>query len=467
MPTAWYFRVKGQTQVHGPLEPTGLRSLAAEGRLRSDDLVAQSPEGPWYRADQVRGLFAAPGAGTQRAQPPASEASTSPPAPKAQPIATPPPVPPPSAPHETPHRPGRNVAEEIRLRKQMRRKRQLQFIYGSLAAIVLGLAVLVFVLVRPPTKAATANGDSAAARSPETSEPAVPDLPSDEGGVSVPGLDEILNGGGTSAEQRGAGEKETTRSAQAADPADLARDALAAFGQEYSKLTDRRGPIRVSVDKVEIGQPRLQTPTGFARPVNPYLIVRLQVANDGATDSAQYRSWAWMQPLAQVAAEGETGGHKIKRFRGGDIVGQQTEAEIAPGESIEEVLVFELPKEVDTALTLTLPGAAVHQSGAFRLVVPASRIVRSELFGAEAPAVTEGDETDGPATDSKEAEDEDDVPDVTVEMPDAPLAIPGLEDDPANRDRGPGFKDDVELKERMEAIQQEEDRRRGRTPEAR
>ncbi|RMF92610.1 MAG: hypothetical protein D6741_14710, partial [Planctomycetota bacterium] len=57
MAGTWFLRQQGNPQVYGPIEPETLRRYAAEGRVRPGDMVAQSPEGPWYPAEKVRGLF--------------------------------------------------------------------------------------------------------------------------------------------------------------------------------------------------------------------------------------------------------------------------------------------------------------------------------------------------------------------------------------------------------------------------
>ena len=58
MPPQWFCNLAG-SEI-GPLTPSQVKQLAAEGRLRKDDFVRKGTEGSWVRAEQVKGLFDTP-----------------------------------------------------------------------------------------------------------------------------------------------------------------------------------------------------------------------------------------------------------------------------------------------------------------------------------------------------------------------------------------------------------------------
>ena len=57
MPVQWF--VRGGGKVFGPLDSAKLKSLVAEGKIQKATEIAQSSNGPWHSAGNVKGLFAA------------------------------------------------------------------------------------------------------------------------------------------------------------------------------------------------------------------------------------------------------------------------------------------------------------------------------------------------------------------------------------------------------------------------
>lgn len=57
MPAQWFMR--GDGKVFGPLDSAKLKSLVAEGKINKTTEIAQSSNGPWHSAGNVKGLFPA------------------------------------------------------------------------------------------------------------------------------------------------------------------------------------------------------------------------------------------------------------------------------------------------------------------------------------------------------------------------------------------------------------------------
>lgn len=55
MSTQWY--VRSRDAVHGPFDSVTMRKFVAGGKIVRETPVAQSSQGPWYRASQIRGLL--------------------------------------------------------------------------------------------------------------------------------------------------------------------------------------------------------------------------------------------------------------------------------------------------------------------------------------------------------------------------------------------------------------------------
>jgi chemotaxis protein histidine kinase CheA len=71
MASKWFFKTIGET-AGGPLTSAQLREMAAAGRIKPKTQVAKSPDGPWFPASQLTGLFP-----EAQAEAPSSTAKTS------------------------------------------------------------------------------------------------------------------------------------------------------------------------------------------------------------------------------------------------------------------------------------------------------------------------------------------------------------------------------------------------------
>lgn len=58
MANQWYIQIEGK--VFGPFDNPGLARLAKDGRVNPDTPVRQEINGPWVRAERLKGLFAQP-----------------------------------------------------------------------------------------------------------------------------------------------------------------------------------------------------------------------------------------------------------------------------------------------------------------------------------------------------------------------------------------------------------------------
>ncbi|GAB6167122.1 hypothetical protein JCM19992_31220 [Thermostilla marina] len=454
MAGTWFLRQQGNPQVYGPIEAETLRRYADEGRVRPGDMVAQSAEGPWYPAEKVRGLFdeaksTSTSAGTA-AQPPVAKPLEAPPA-ATRSVASPR-TKAPSASKEKPL-----TADDFARRRRLRRRKQKTLVVSGLVGLVIGAVILIVVLIRPPVQSSSTSSPTAQA----SAEPNVPDLPIDSDGKPI--LDELGSELGVSTTA-----VSTSPAAPGGDELDSARQAAAAFGGEFSKLSDETAAARVQIVSAEIGRVRVEAGATTGHTANPYLILRMELTNRSGDKPLSYRSWSLSGNEITVTQRGEQP-LKQKALRGMKVVGQQAQGTIPPGDTIDEVLVFELPEGVtDPAglkdLELKLPASAFGEEGEFSLYVPVSQVKLAPDMEPDRPGLMRRPQADEAAVAEKPNTEPTAKPkDEPEEEYDEAIPIPGLEDD-QSADPGPGFSDDPELMKRFETIQQEEDRRTGRAP---
>ncbi len=359
----WYCRLLSTGQTIGPVTGRDLKSLAERRQIGPRDMVAQSLEGPWYPAAQIRGLFAdvvASPAETTANRP----MSTGGPAIGVSPPTTTPPhvaaIPIPVGQGTAAESDSERSAAlgEIRRRKLFRKRHQKKLIGGLLIAFVAANAVLLVVLWWPR---GGASPDVPPARQPTIGDQATQKLKP----LDTADLDTLLP------------ESVVKASARATQPSALA-DTAAAFGTALSKLSDQNGNVRIVIEKVERGYPQLLQGTVRAWPAQPLLIMTLAISNSETGDAIDYRGWKTVPELAYLSLSPT--GPSIARLRtftaGVEVVGSAKPTRLAPGDSVHDLLLFPLPDEQAETFYCTLIGDPVGAKGArFQFIIPASSIV--------------------------------------------------------------------------------------------
>lgn len=406
MAAEWFCYIAGRE--FGPLSAQELRTMVAEGSLTPRHHVRRGRDGPWIEAGQVKGLFpptpqqsAPPAVGQSGsspniaaavpkavpARPTASSSNSAIPVvnvPTAVPFGQPVPgvasgvhvplagaaptiaaaprtgtpgsatlvggVPNPTS-NATPHPP---VSPEKLLLQKRKRTNRLLFT-GGLA--VLGVVALVGVAVlfwprgeRKPTAAADAADRLRGAEEADL----LRKNEADSGKAALQAADSAernTGGSGASPALATSDHTDTTETPNETwTPADTAV---------------RRGSFEIRVDQVGPGKPVLvpESGAGGRRTFrNPMLIIKLSLRNIAGEGGAIYRPWSYR--YEGVSLRDDRGRVIVPapvRARGLLAEGQQAvpQVEVDQDQVVEDLLVFEIPRETIRSLRLLLPGAAV------------------------------------------------------------------------------------------------------------
>lgn len=470
----WFCKLAGVTT--GPLSPQELKALATGGKLGPNDLVRHGDKGPWVPAVCIKGLLPKDGASAGEiealVQPEAETARRGPAKysarapgrpekslPVAKPMDEPPAVParaegsraggegkgrraspkpaPTPAPNPTPvvvvADPADSAAAKALGRTPVhpgRRQRNNVIAIAVLAVAAVGLGVGgILFLVR----------DRGAA------EPSVAKSPS---GPKAGAAAQPDHGGAADAKPGAAAPDETE------PPSDAA-------WIDASKARVSRGDVKVRVASARIGP----APASLVEKPGEYLLVTVEVQNASEEKLVRFFRWstgsgsaplqladsagnAYRQivpgdlvpPASSPSDKVERPDDKVPGVGGDDRVGgppARTAERIMPGESVEDLLVFEAPKESRKIeyLRLALPAAAFSGKGRLYFQIP-KKMIRY------------GDEPDAP-----HAKEEDPLgpgkPGETVAKP-KPKSKPGPDDVP-QRKKDPG---ELEFEETLKAIEQ-------------
>ncbi len=108
-------------------------------------------------------------------------------------------------------------------------------------------------------------------------------------------------------------------------------------------------------------------------------MITLQITNTGAARTVNFSSWGEPSTSSQNGRPillDNLGKSYRRKTIGSDreLAGHVRSAAIAPGQTVEDVLVFEAPAPEIVFLSLELPGSAVGLSGAFKLEIPRQMI---------------------------------------------------------------------------------------------
>ncbi|MGQ9913080.1 MAG: GYF domain-containing protein [Thermogutta sp.] len=435
-PVDWYCRIVATGEAFGPITDGDLRNLAEQGRVGRHDMVARSPDGPWYPAAQVRGLFAAaPPAGGRAA----SATNRDFPPPRSPVIAAssgyaaPIPVAVPSAAENTDSADAAALAE-IRRKRRLKMQRRKKLLQTLVAVFLVANAALLVVILLPRSR----NSPDAVERPPRTkgdqaSEKLRP--------LETTDLDSLLSKSGI------------TAAPQAAEPSDLAA-AAAAFGESLRKLSDQVGNLRIVIEKIEQGYPELRQGDSRAWPPAPVLVLTLSISHTGSISSTgggsaiNYRGWKGSPETAYLSLSPT--GPPIARLRNlaasVEVVGSAGPSKLAPGDSLRDVLLFTLPEQQAETWYCTLAGDPVGAKGKhFRFIIPTKDIVEmpippevaKRLGRTASPDNREGVTGDDggigppPPPDEPQSTDGEEKP-----FGNEPIPIPGVKKDATEDDRG-------------------------------
>jgi hypothetical protein len=142
------------------------------------------------------------------------------------------------------------------------------------------------------------------------------------------------------------------------------------------------GDVEVIVKAVSVGKLTLQSDTGLKarRETGPYLIVNLSLRNLSETKKIDYAAWAAdypneFEPVTAVVVDELGNSYKIIPKSGIDMApgAVHGSAVIYPGKTITDVLLFQVPVDIATRLTLELSGQNVGAGMRMKFRFPAPK----------------------------------------------------------------------------------------------
>ena len=149
-----------------------------------------------------------------------------------------------------------------------------------------------------------------------------------------------------------------------------------------------RGGIEVRVEQIGPGKPALypEKGSGGRRTFrNPMLVVKLVLKNISGNPSVAYKPWGYSYEGVSLKDDrGRTIMPAPIRSRGLLAEGQQDQPEVRVEQIVEDLLVFEIPRDAVRHLRLFLPGAAVGAAEPIGFEIPATAL--REFESAKRPA---------------------------------------------------------------------------------
>jgi len=160
-------------------------------------------------------------------------------------------------------------------------------------------------------------------------------------------------------------------------------------GPAWANVADgedqRCDPVVVEVTSAAVAVPRytkqLPNATGLDQPA---LLVRLRLTNTSEEEKFEYEGWGTSgRSKSFVQATDDKGNtYKLKHFPKAVVEGRHTQAvSLYPGETVEDLMVFERPLPAAKYVRLVLPASVVGKTGDLRFELS------SELFEREDPGV--------------------------------------------------------------------------------
>jgi hypothetical protein len=156
------------------------------------------------------------------------------------------------------------------------------------------------------------------------------------------------------------------------------RDAAEWVDADKSSVT--HGDVRIRVSSVKLGPVDLNAGNGkFEKSLDDHLAIRIKIENTSPDNTINYKSWA---PPPGVSPDAATlrdnfivmySASVLPRPVKGQVHNPQT---IKPGQSLEDVLVFQKPLNNPPELRLELPATAFGGLGRIKFRIPAAMIKR-------------------------------------------------------------------------------------------
>jgi hypothetical protein len=138
----------------------------------------------------------------------------------------------------------------------------------------------------------------------------------------------------------------------------------------------------ISIPSAQVGPVALATLTGPGESDKPYLAITVRVRNTDSTRRLPYRRWSkealFGSPPATLADEF---GNQYRHVTFGidQVVGQQRQqVHVNPGESVDDLLVFEVPIPRARSVFLTLAAEEIDSRGVIRFRLPESMFRRGQ-----------------------------------------------------------------------------------------
>lgn len=138
-----------------------------------------------------------------------------------------------------------------------------------------------------------------------------------------------------------------------------------------------RGGLEVRIEQIGPGKPVLYSEKGGGRRTfrNPMLVVKLALKNVSGNPSVAYKPWSYSYDGVSLKDDrGRTIVPAPIRSRGLFAEGQQDQPEVRVEDIIEDLLVFEIPREAIRHLRLFLPAAAVGAAEPIGFEIPATAL---------------------------------------------------------------------------------------------
>jgi hypothetical protein len=416
MASQWYCQV-GNEQ-YGPFPASELKRLCQENRLLPDNLVRQGEDGRWIMASQVPGLFAAPAPQIAHAAPPpprvspagqpaspavravaASPAAAKPPPPRGAPAPVPVGVPvappvggtaPPApimispvsvTPRSTPSHSAEGEEQSPGKRKD---NTALYVTVGLVACLLLlggvgaavGLGFFSFTSdVKGQKEQVVKNGAESPAEG-EGSDPESVPIPAEEPADSKSEASEAL------ATKSAANARAAPKPDELGKPTPLQEKSI-------RDVSSNRGWRDISKIKA-VGSGNLRVEVSAAWLEGENVCVEVALSNPKGPGVLNYKSWngAGKKPedTAAVLLDSEDRVCRLVSREQAPHAGRKVTAELAPGESTTDVLVFEEPKDAYDHLRLALPYAAIGRTGALGFQIPRDMVALSKNAVVKTPA---------------------------------------------------------------------------------
>jgi hypothetical protein len=143
-------------------------------------------------------------------------------------------------------------------------------------------------------------------------------------------------------------------------------------------LPQQIGDVRVAVASVAIGTVPLEGLLDEAESSEPLLMVRLTIENASRTRKIDFRGFEPELAAVHFAQLTDNFNNAYRRvgFGAARPKGQVRLGSIYPGDSLDDLLVFELPVAAVAYLRLELPAQHVGHDGAYRFQIPCAAIAR-------------------------------------------------------------------------------------------